>query len=217
MAYVKGCDMMVLSNYVMKKFEKGKLLIADGLKEQTSLEHLEELVAAANAGLMKADGTEDKGRQAGQVLAMIKKIDKKRVLIGFCVMKRQDGGPTDKTGVAAWFAESTDTYVMTEHFFAPGFEAEEEYFDECVLSHLKEIVSLGQAKSAEYLDKMVIKAEEKKILGITIGRTAFFLLIFIGYGLLFNNFGIGLCFAFLFTTSFTMITAKSKAKEEVIS
>lgn len=182
MAYVKGCEMMVLSNYVMKKFEKGKLLIADGLMDQTSLNHLEELVAAASAGLVKADGTEDKGRQAGQVLAMIKKMDKKRYLIGFAVMKRQDGGPAGKTGVAAWFAESTNTYVMEERLFAVGFEA-----------------------------------EEKKILGVTIGRTAFFLIIFIGYGLLFNNFGTGLCFAMLFTTSFTMITARSKAKEEVLS
>ena len=70
---------------------------------------------------------------------------------------------------------------------------------------------------SEVVNMIWIKAEEKKILGITIGRTAFFLLIFIGYGLLFNNFGIGLCFAFLFTTSFTMIKAKSKTKEEVIS
>lgn len=35
------------------------------------------------------------------------------------------------------------------------------------------------------------------------------------WGLIFKNFGLGLCFAFIFLTSFTMITSKTKVKEEV--
>ena len=75
-------------------------------------------------------------------------------------------------------------------------------------------MSFGQIKEAEYLDKVVIKVEKQNIMGITISRTAFFVLMIVVWSLIFKNIGIGICFAFIFLTSFTMITSKSKAKEE---
>lgn len=214
MGYVKGCELTILTKYVMKKFEKGKLLLADGLKEQLSLESLKQLTDWANANFINDEGTELKGVQTGIVYAMLKKIDKQKYVIGVAAMKRVDGGPTGKTGVAAWFAESTDTYVMRERYFVPDLSEEEAYFDECVLNQMKETVSFGQIKEAEYLDKVVIKVEKQNIMGITISRTAFFVLMIVVWSLIFKNIGIGICFAFIFLTSFTMITSKSKAKEE---
>ena len=215
MGYVKGCELTLLSKYVLKSMDKGKLLMADGLKDQLSSEELKQLFERASANFVNDEGKELKGVQAGVVYAMLKKIDKQKYLIGIAAMKRIDGGPTGKTGVAAWFAESTDTYVMQERFFAPDLPEEEIYFDECVLSNLKDTVSFGQVKEAEYLDKVVIKVEKQQIWGITFTRTAFFLLMLIVWGLIFKNFGLGLCFAFLFLTSFTMITSKTQVKEEV--
>ena len=43
MGYVKGCDVTVLSKYMFKKFENGKIEIADELKEMLSLEQLREM------------------------------------------------------------------------------------------------------------------------------------------------------------------------------
>ena len=214
MGYVKGCELTLLSKYVLNKMDKGKLLMADGLKNQLSQDELKQLFERASANFVNDEGKELKGVQTGVVYAMLKKIDKQRYLIGIAVMKRIDGGPTGKTGIAAWFAETTDTYVMQERYFAPDLPEEEVYFDECVLNNLKEMVSFGQVKEAEYLDKVVVKVEKQKIWGITFTRTAFFLLMVIVWSLIFKNFGLGLCFAFIFLTSFTMITSKSNVKEE---
>ena len=214
MGYVKGCELTLLSKYVVNKLYKGKLQMADGLMAQLSAEDLKHLVERANANFVNDEGKEIKGVQAGVVYAMLKKIDKQKYLIGIAAMKRIDGGPTGKTGVAAWFAESTDTYVMQERFFAPDLPEEEAYFDECILNQLKDTVSFDQVKEAEYLDKVVVKVEKRQIWGITFTRTAFFLLMLIVWGLIFKNFGLGLCFAFIFLTSFTMITSKSNVKEE---
>jgi len=173
------------------------------------------LVERANANFVNDEGKEIKGVQAGLVYAMLKKTDKQKYVIGVTAMKRIDGGPTGKTGVAAWFADSLDTYVMQERYFAPDLPKEEAYFDECVLDNLKHTVSFGQVKEAEYLDKMVVKAKERKLWGITFTRAGFFLLMLIIWSLVFKNFGLGLCFAIMFLSSFTLITSKTKVKEEV--
>lgn len=215
MGYVKGCELTLLSKYVVNKLDKGKLQMADGLMAQLSAEDLKHLVERANANFVNDEGKEIKGVQAGLVYAMLKKTDKQKYVIGVTAMKRIDGGPTGKTGVAAWFADSTDSYVMQDRYFAPDLPEEETYFDESVLGNLKEMVSFGQVKEAEYLDKVVVRVEKQKILGITFTRAAFFLVMMIAWGMIFQNIGLGICFGFLFMTSFTMITSKAKAKEEI--
>lgn len=52
-------------------------------------------------------------------------------------------------------------------------------------------------------------------MGNHVYQNGVFLLMLIVWGLIFKNFGLGLCFAFIFLTSFTMITSKTKVKEEV--
>ena len=217
MGYVKGCDITLLSNYTMKMFDSGKLVLADGLKDFITVDELKGIVAAANGNFVDPEGKEIKGRQAGLVYVLMKKVDKQKQIMGFAYMKRYAGEPTDKTGLAKVFANSTDSYRLEERMFASGFEAEEQYFDESVLSHLRDYVSYGQVKEAEYLDKMVVKKDKMKFLGTYIGEVVYFIAMMVIWGFVFHNIGLGICFALLFTTSFTMIVSKNKTEAKDVA
>ena len=214
MSYVKGCSFIALSKYVMKKFDKEKITIAEELGGILSLAHLKELLDEACADFVNASGEVEKGRPAGQVFVLTKKIDKQKKVIGYAAIKRVPGEPSGRTGIAKWFEDSTDSYETVESAFAAGYEDEEKYFEEAMIGHFKDCVGLGQVKDAEYGDKVVSKLEKKKILGMTFTRIGFFLLMWFAWGIIFNNFGVGLCFAFIFTMSFITVTSKVNTKEE---
>ncbi len=213
MAYVKGCSFVNVSDYILKKIDNGKIAIADGLKDVLPVMKLHDMVEAGKKNFVNYAGEEVKWTPSSYVFALIKKIDKQKVLLGIAVVKRVAGEPSKKTGIEKWFAGSTDIYVTEDIHFAEGFEAEKEYFDECMLSHYKECVGMGQVKTADYLDKIVMSSETKSFLGSPITKGAYFIIMVILWSVIFKNVGIGICFAFLFTTSFTMITSKSGTKD----
>ena len=217
MGYVKGCDVTVLSRYMLKKFENGKIEIVDELKEMLSIEQLREMFETSSMNFIDHSGKEVKGQPSGYIFVMFKKINKQKYLLGFAKIKRVAGEPSGNTGLAKAFENSRDSYILDERVFAPGYEKEEEYFDESVIAHLKDNVGMGQVKTAEYGDKIIERAEKKEIVkGLVVGRTVYFLAMWVLWGLIFHNWGVGLCFAFLFLSSFVMITSKSGTKESTL-
>ena len=216
MGYVKGCDVVVVSNYIMKKIENGKYVMNNDLKYELSVEDMKNMLEKANRDFVTAEGKVDCGRPSGQLFMITKKIDKQRVILGVAAFERVAGAPSTKTGIAKWFEPSRDRYVLTERLFVPGFEQEEEYFDESILEHFKGTIGLGQAMEAEYLDKLVAKTDKKTFFGHPITQATFLVLMTLMWGTIFQNYGIGLCFAFIFSSSYTMITCKTKSVENVI-
>lgn len=213
MGYVKGCDLSIVSKSIIKKIEEGKMIIAEELKAEMPVDKLKAMFEEASKNFVDITGSEKKGVPSGHVYIMTKKIDKQRVILGAASIKRIPGEQIEGSSLQKMFSESTDSYILGERFFASSYEKEEEYFDECVISHLRDAVGMGQVKTADYLDKIIEKAEKKNIGGVWIGRSAYFIGMWIIWGLALHNWGVGLCFAFMFLTSFTMITAKSKSKE----
>ena len=96
MGYVKGCELVNITNYVMKKIEKGQYVMNSDLQYELSIEELRSMLDKANSYFVTADGTEDKYRTAGQIFMMTKKIDKKRVILGVAAFERVSGEPTEK-------------------------------------------------------------------------------------------------------------------------
>ncbi|MBR6987130.1 MAG: hypothetical protein IKH82_03575, partial [Clostridiales bacterium] len=101
-------------------------------------------------------------------------------------------------------------------FFADGFEKEEVLFDHSMIDHFKNSVGSGQLKEAEYKDKVITRLKGKKVLGIFISSTVLFIAMIIIWGIIFENIGIGLCFALCFVGSFTMVTTRAKTEEKDI-
>ena len=214
MGYVKGCDVTILSKYMFKKFENGKLEIADELKEMLSLDQLREMLETTSKNFIDYSGKEVKGQPSGYIYVILKKINKQKILLGLATIKRVAGEPSGKTGLAKMFESSRDSYISDEKIFAPGYEKEEEYFEESVIAHLKDSVGMGQVNTAEYGDKIIERTDKKEIAGgLVISRTIYFLSMWFLWGLIFHNWGLGLCFAFLFLSSFVMITSKAGTKE----
>ena len=214
MVYVKGCDVTVLSKYMFKKFENGKLEIADELKEMLSLDQLREMLETTSKNFIDYSGKEVKGQPSGYIYVIFKKINKQKILLGLATIKRVAGEPSGKTGLAKMFESSRDSYISDEKIFAPRYEKEEEYFEESVIAHLKDSVGMGQVNTAEYGDKIIERTDKKEIAGgLVISRTIYFLSMWFLWGLIFHNWGLGLCFAFLFLSSFVMITSKAGTKE----
>ena len=214
MGYVKGCDVTVLSKYMFKKFENGKLEIADELKEMLSLDQLREMLETTSKNFIDYSGKEVKGQPSEYIYVIFKKINKQKILLGLATIKRVAGEPSGKTGLAKMFESSRDSYISDEKIFAPGYEKEEEYFEESVIAHLKDSVGMGQVNTAEYGDKIIERTDKKEIAGgLVISRTIYFLSMWFLWGLIFHNWGLGLCFAFLFLSSFVMITSKAGTKE----
>ena len=216
MGYVKGCDLIILTKYIYKKIEKNKIVLGDGIKTSLSLERLGQLIEEANETFTEADG-KNYGSTAGRVYGLLKKVDGKKQLLGIAVIKRVQGEPSDKSGVAAWFADSTDSYITAERFFADGFTEEEKYFDESVIGSLKGAVGLGQVRDAYYRDKVIARAESKTFMGMKISRAVFFILMLISWGIIFHDVFIGLGFAFIFISSFVTITSKVDVRAEELS
>lgn len=216
MGYVKGCDVTVLSKYMLKKFENGKIEIVDELKEMLSIEQLREMFETSSKNFIDHSGKEVKGQPSGYIYVIFKNINKQKYLLGLAKIKRIAGEPSGKTGLAKAFENSRDSYILDERIFAPGYEKEEEYFEESVISHLKDSVGMGQVNTAEYGNKIIERAEKKVIFGgLVVGRTIYFLAMWFLWGLIFHNWGLGLCFAFLFLSSFVMITSKTGTKENI--
>lgn len=214
MKYVKGCDINALSRFTLRGIENGKLEIIEGLKNELSYDVLSNMLAEAKTSFVNCEGKTIKDMPSAEIFIMTKKIDKKKYIIGLSYMKRIAGAPSEKTGVARWFEESRDKAIEEKRYFADGFENEEEYFDYSMIDHFKNSVGAGQLKEAEYKDKVVTRLKGKKVLGVFISSTIFFIAMAIIWGIIFKNIGIGICFALCFVGSFTMVTTRSKAEEK---
>ena len=214
MNYVKGCDINALSRFTLRGIENGKLEVIEGLKNVLSYEVLSNMLAEAKTDFVDCNGKTIKGMPTAEIFVMTKKIDKKKYIIGLSFIKRIAGEPSEKTGIARWFEESRDKAIEEKRYFADGFEKEEEYFDYSMIDHFKNSVGAGQLKEAEYKDKVVTRLKGKKVLGIFISSTIFFIAMAIIWGIIFKNIGIGICFALCFVGSFTMVTTRSKTEEK---
>ena len=211
MEYVKGCDVIVMTGYTTRKFDSGKMVIADGL--DISVEDFKAMVETANGNFINPQGIEQKGVQAGLVYALFKKVDKQKVMLGYCYIERVGGVPTDKTGLAKMFANSTDTYRLAIRDFVAGFEKEEQYFDDNIVSHLKSCVGLGQVMAAEYGRIDVVRNEKNKVLAIAL-KLGYFVFMAIVWSWIFDNIGVGILFGLTMSLSFNTIIGRVKAKEK---
>jgi len=214
MEYVKGCDIIGLSKYSLKKITEGRIEIAEGLRDVLSLEILSGLFEEAKTDFTDGNGKTIKGLPSGEIFVMTKKIDKKKYIIGVSCIKRIAGEPSGKKGIDSWFEGSRDKMIEDKRFFADGFEKEMAYFDHSMIDHFRNSVGFDQIGEAEYQDKIITKASGKKVLGIYFSSTALFITMIIVWGLIFKNFAIGLCFALCFIGSFTMVTNKAKSSEK---
>ncbi len=214
MEYVKGCDIIGLSKYSLKKITEGRIEIAEGLRDVLSLEILSGLFEEAKTDFTDGNGKTIKGLPSGEIFVMTKKIDKKKYIIGVSCIKRIAGEPSGKKGIDSWFEGSRDKMIEDKRFFADGFEKEMAYFDHSMIDHFRNSVGFDQIGEAEYQDKIITKASGKKVLGIYFSSTALFITMIIIWGLIFKNFAIGICFALCFVGSFTMVTNKAKSSEK---
>ncbi|MCR5383693.1 MAG: hypothetical protein K6E72_03505 [Saccharofermentans sp.] len=214
MEYVKGCDIIGLSKYSLKKITECRIEIAEGLRDVLSLEILSGLFEEAKTDFTDGNGKTIKGLPSGEIFVMTKKIDKKKYIIGVSCIKRIAGEPSGKKGIDSWFEGSRDKMIEDKRFFADGFEKEMAYFDHSMIDHFRNSVGFDQIGEAEYQDKIITKASGKKVLGIYFSSTALFITMIIIWGLIFKNFAIGLCFALCFVGSFTMVTNKAKSSEK---
>jgi hypothetical protein len=151
---------------------------------------------------------------AGIVYAMYKKVAKNKELIAIAILKRVAGEPEHKKGLEAVFANSPDTYELTEKFVLPQYKEDEAFFDEMILSHLEDIVGAGQAKEAYFEDTRIYLKESVK----GMSNMIYNLLIFIGmsilWGTVFNSIALGICFGCCFSTCFHLTTARAKTGKD---
>ena len=216
MDYVKGCDIFCLSRFSLRRIESGKIEIIESLKDVLSYEVLRDMLAEAKKDFVNSNGKTIKDMPSAEIFVMTKKIDKKKYIIGLSCIKRIAGEPSEKTGIARWFEESSDKAVEERRFFADGFVKEQEYFDHSMIDHFKNSVGSGQLKEAEYMDKVITRIKGRKVLGVFLSSTVLFIAMIIIWGLIFKNIGIGICFALCFVGSFAMVTTKSKTEEKDI-
>ncbi len=216
MEYVKGCDIFGLSRFSLRRIESGKIGIIESLKDVLSYEVLKDMLAEAKTDFVNGNGKTIKDMPSAEIFVMTKKIDKKKYIIGLSYIRRIAGEPSEKKGIESWFEASSDKAVEERRFFADGFEKEQAYFDHSMIDHFKNSVGSGQLKEAEYMDKVITRVKGKKVLGVFISSTLLFISMIILWGVIFNNFAIGLCFALCFVGSFTMVTTKSKTEEKDI-
>ena len=83
-----------------------------------------------------------------------------------------------------------------------------------MIEHFRNSIGSGQAKEAEYQDKIVSRVDSKKILGITVTKTAMFIAMMIIWGLAFKNLALGICFAICFVGGFTVVTNKAQTEQK---
>lgn len=206
----KGCSFTQITKYVLKRenFDAFEALLPK-----------DELIAKMSEVLTPFIDYNGKKsyHDAGIVYAMYKKVAKQKHLIAIAIIKRVAGEPEKKKGLEALFANSTDTYELTEKFILPDFTEDEEFFDEMVLSHLEDIVGSGQAKEAYFEDTRIYVKEGVK----GISQTLYNIIIFIGmaclWGTVFDSIGLGMCFGLCFSTCFNLTTARAKTGKDQIS
>lgn len=214
MEYVRGTDINILSRFSLKRIAAGKIEIHESLRNVLSYEVLSNMLTEAKQSFVTAEGKAIKDMPRAEIFFMTKKIDKKKYIIGLSEIRRTAGAPSDKTGIERWFEESTDRFVEGRRFFAEGLEKELAYFDHSMIEHLRSAVGSGQVKEAEYQDKIISRVATKKILGITVTRTALFIAMIILWGIAFKNLALGLCFAICFVGSFTIVTNKAMSEQK---
>ncbi len=206
----KGCSFTQISKYVLKRenFEAFDVLLPE-----------KELIAKMREALTPfIDYNGGKSyHDAGIVYAMYKKVEKKKHLMAIAIVKRVAGKPIKRKGLEVIFANSEDTYELTDKFILPEFQEDEEFFDEMVISHLEDIVGAGQAKEATFGDTRIFVKEGVK----GMSQALYNLLIFAGmsllWGYIFHNIGLGLCFGCCFSTCFHLTTARAKTDKDQIS
>ena len=119
----KGCSFTQITKYVLKRenFDSFEVLLPK-----------DELVAKMSEVLTPfIDSSGKKSyHDAGIVYALYKKVQKKKELIGIAILKRVAGQSEKKKGLEAIFANSPDTYELTDKFFLPDHKEDEEFFDE---------------------------------------------------------------------------------------
>ena len=214
MAYVKGTDISGLSSFFLKRVANGKIEIHNSLRSVLSYDVLSTMLAEAKQDFVSAEGKVIRDMPQAEIFVMTKKIDGVKYIIGLSEIRRIAGEPSDKTGIARWFEESRDTFVEGRRIFAEGFEKEQEYFDQSMIEHFRNSIGSGQAKEAEYQDKIVSRVDSKKILGITVTKTAMFIAMMIIWGLAFKNLALGICFAICFVGGFTVVTNKAQTEQK---
>lgn len=101
---------------------------AEEIKDKLSVEKLRDLLDEALKDFVDYSGAVKHGVNSGRIFILLKKIEKQKTLLGISVVKRVQGMPSGKTGFAAWFESSPDSYVAEEKIFAPGYEAEEQFY-----------------------------------------------------------------------------------------
>ena len=205
----KGCSFTQITKYVLKKenFDGFEVLLPK-----------DELIAKMNEVL--APFIDQSGKKsyhdAGIVYAMYKKVEKKKELIAIAILKRVAGEPEQKKGLEALFANSDDSYELTDKYILPAFKEDEDFFNEMVLSHLEDLVGCGQAKEAYFEDTRIYAKERVK--GISQGLYS--LLVFAGFaflwGSIFHSVALGLCFGACFSTCFGLTTARAKTGKDQI-
>ena len=214
MEYVKGTDINTLSKFWLKRVADGRIQIHESLRSVLSYEVLSNMLTEAKQSFITADGKTIKDMPQSEIFFMTKKIDKKKYIIGLSEIRRIAGEPSTKKGLERWFEESTDKFVEGRRFFAEGLEKELAYFDHSMIEHLRSSVGSGQAKEAEYEDNLISRVATKKILGITVTKTALFIAMIILWGLAFRNLALGICFAICFVGSFTIVTNKEMSEQK---
>ena len=207
MAHVKGCDISLLPEKKVRQAD-----FAEGFEAAVPVEQLRAEILALHRPFTDAEGRLKKYTPSGLAYGLYKKIDKKKRLIAVALIRRVARKKEKAKGLNALFSNSNDQYVL-EHFYQlPGFEEEAAWFDEAVLGDMRQAVGYGQVKEVLWGDRLVQRAEKKKIGAHYVSAGTFFVAMLVVWGLVFDNFGVGLCYALLFMSSFTMITSRTKAE-----
>ena len=203
----KGCSFTQISKYVLKResFDSFEALLP---KEELMAKMQEVLTPFVDSNGKKTY------HDAGIVYAMYKKVAKKKELIAIAILRRIAGEPEQKKGLEALFANSPDTYELTDKFILPEYKEDEEFFDEIVLSHLEDLVGAGQAKEAYFEDTRIFVKEGIK----GMSQVIYNLLIFAGmaclWGTVFKSVALGICFGVCFSSCFGMTTARAKTDRD---
>lgn len=207
MANLKGIGFYTLSKSTAKKFE-----ISDDLKNQISKEELINKTNEAYAHYIDYEGVEHKYTESGYVFIMTKKFEKVKKVIAVVVVKRIPMPKPETKKKLEIFEEARDFLEVSEYYYLPEYNEQNEAFASNVVSHLKDQVAFGSIKEAHFNSYVVKRKEKNSILGHTVSYAALFMLFWIVWGTIFKNFGIGLIYAMLFSSSFMLTTSGSTSE-----
>ncbi|MBR6402127.1 MAG: hypothetical protein IKS48_01925 [Eubacterium sp.] len=200
MKNVKGCSIVFISRRTMKAFDKGNMVISDGLKDELSIEMLKEIVAEKD----------------GRVYGMIKKIDGVKHLLGVSVVKKV---PFEIS------ANSVDScirphikYVEKESYFDSQYKDEKVYFDENMVKYFKNEVGMALTGKAEYNGVSVDPVESVDVCGVVVNKTVLFIIITLLFAIIFHDILMGLLMgmgvSIITSACFVKVTAKDIVEEK---